>query len=305
MSEDIKHRFGSLRVQQLREGRRAPYKPLLALWSIGRCLADEERLAPYVLTQAKLKELVERFGPNREFAPEVPFVALKNDGVWETDPIPASAIHKGRRPRVPYLVEHNTRGGLLECDFEYLQSNPGVALEIASNLIEQHFKSTLFDAVMAATLGNVLRLSVDNAAIERVNRLKDSYRDPRFRPMVLEAYRERCAVCKMAIYLNENSVALEAAHIKWHSYQGPATVQNGMALCSLHHNLFDEGAFTVLSSNLEVRIAENLQGEGLDQALGQYERRELLWTPALDLQLPNPTYLDWHGKEVFKSPNLL
>lgn len=36
-------------------------------------------------------------------------------------------------------------------------------------------------------------------------------------------------------------MGLEAAHVQWHSQNGSDDVSNGLALCSLHHTLFDLG----------------------------------------------------------------
>src|SRR5437588_7846441 len=46
------------------------------------------------------------------------------------------------------------------------------------------------------------------------------------------------------------SVGLDAAHIRWHQAGGPDREGNGLALCVLHHKLFDLGAFTVSPSGL-------------------------------------------------------
>ena len=37
-------------------------------------------------------------------------------------------------------------------------------------------------------------------------------------------------------------VGLEAAHIRWHQFSGPDINENGLALCSIHHRLFERGA---------------------------------------------------------------
>lgn len=47
-------------------------------------------------------------------------------------------------------------------------------------------------------------------------------------------------------------VGLDAAHIRWHQFNGPATEQNGIALCVMHHKLFDFGAFTIREGRLRV-----------------------------------------------------
>nr|WP_224243330.1 HNH endonuclease [Hyalangium gracile] len=56
-----------------------------------------------------------------------------------------------------------------------------------------------------------------------------------FRARVLHAYERRCAVC-----LLPHEPLLHAAHIRPDSDElGEATVQNGLALCLLHHGAFD------------------------------------------------------------------
>jgi HNH endonuclease len=40
---------------------------------------------------------------------------------------------------------------------------------------------------------------------------------------------------------NGVSVGIEAAHVQWFNFGGPDSLDNGLALCSLHHKLFDVG----------------------------------------------------------------
>ena len=55
----------------------------------------------------------------------------------------------------------------------------------------------------------------------------------------------RCAVCGFDLRLGSVSIALDAAHIRWHQAAGPDQKNNGLALCVLHHKVFDLGAFTL------------------------------------------------------------
>ena len=59
---------------------------------------------------------------------------------------------------------------------------------------------------------------------------------------VLEAYDERCAVCKYDIRFGDRLLGLEAAHIRWHSHDGRDVVPNGLPLCGVHHKALDLGA---------------------------------------------------------------
>ena len=68
-------------------------------------------------------------------------------------------------------------------------------------------------------------------------------------------------------------MGLEAAHIRWHQAGGPDIEGNGMALCSLHHKLFDRGAFT-LDSSFRVIVSDDINGVGAEQVLWAYHQKK-------------------------------
>jgi putative restriction endonuclease len=74
---------------------------------------------------------------------------------------------------------------------------------------------------------------------------------------------------------------------------------NGLALCSLHHKLFDRGAFT-LSDDREILVSELAQGEsGLEDWLLRHHRRPAR-PPQRREDRPDPAHLRWHRREVFR-----
>ncbi|MGE5306496.1 MAG: hypothetical protein ACM3TN_24570 [Alphaproteobacteria bacterium] len=73
-SDEIRDRFNSITVWK-RGGERAPHKPLLALYAIGRVLRGEARMAPYADVDRDLGKLLMEFGPRRQsYLPEYPYV---------------------------------------------------------------------------------------------------------------------------------------------------------------------------------------------------------------------------------------
>jgi len=66
-------------------------------------------------------------------------------------------------------------------------------------------------------------------------------RDPEFLQTVRDAYNECCAVCGVRRETPDGRPEVEAAHIKSVSDGGPDTLENGLALCRLHHWAFDNG----------------------------------------------------------------
>jgi putative restriction endonuclease len=124
-------------------------------------------------------------------------------------------------------------------------------------------------------------------------------RCPKFREKVLQAYEYRCAVCGFDLRMGHTPVALEAAHIKWHQAGGPDEEVNGLALCALHHKLFDRGTFT-LSNKLDVLVSDKANGlMSLEPWLLKYHGKKLHY-PQSTRYTPQDEYLSWHTREVFQ-----
>jgi putative restriction endonuclease len=85
---------------------------------------------------------------------------------------------------------------------------------------------------------------------------------------------------------------LEAVHIQWHNVGGPEIETNGLALCALHHKLFDRSVFTVETHSLKVLRSEHaLSGtRGLTGEL-QHHGKDLL-QPVEEDALPTQENLD-------------
>ena len=200
--------------------------------------------------------------------------------------------------------------------------SPGLAIQVARSLLDAHFPWTRHREVLRA-------VGIEADFVESRRRRRDSG----FRGRVLEAYVYKCAVCGFAVRLGDRPVAIDAAHIRWHQAHGPATVSNGIALCTLHHELFDTGTFTLAGERLQPsrlkysrprrstasaqRVAEVapttdsiprpvvvvtplVTGEGVDEALGRYDGMPVHLPADRDLW-PAPAYLKWHAQQVFRS----
>ena len=98
------------------------------------------------------------------------------------------------------------------------------------------------------------------------------------------------------------AIGLEAAHIKWFQARGPDVVQDGLALCSLHHKIFDLGAFTVLPGNHQIVFSRHLMGGDDTKAKLLAHHGAGLIQPQGRECLPHAEFLAWHRAEVFKEP---
>jgi hypothetical protein len=74
---------------------------------------------------------------------------------------------------------------------------------------------------------------------------------------------------------------------------------DGIALCVLHHKLFDLGAFT-LDKNGVLLVSDQANGsEGFSEALLRHHGARVR-SPQRPEWHPAAAFTDWHGREVFK-----
>ena len=294
-SEAIIQKFQSLNLGQS-GGKRAPHKPLLVMYAIRRLLRDGARLLRYSEIHSNLRRLLEEFGPaEAEPRPYYPFWHLKNDGVWE---IPDAKKIRQTASEDPFkgdLDRHDVSGGFPEIIADQLQNDSALSLEIIQSLLEDHFPYSIHEDILRA-------VEIDSPLQIAKSQRQDSKRrkrDSSFRPKILKAYEEKCAVCGFDAKLEALSIGLEAAHIKWHTEHGPDVVVNGLALCSLHHKLFDRGAFT-LSEERELLVSGKVgRSVGSEEWLMRFHGEQIN-LPQREHDYPALEFIDWHFNEVFK-----
>ena len=116
-----------------------------------------------------------------------------------------------------------------------------------------------------------------------------------FRVLVTEAYGRACAVT------GEHSLpALDAAHIRPFSKNGPHEVRNGLLLRADLHRLFDQGYLTV-TPELCLEVRKRLRAD-YDNGRTYYPLHGAkLRNPAMGPQAPANEYLQWHNEKVFLS----
>jgi putative restriction endonuclease len=288
---EIREKFRELAVWR-RGDERAPHKPLLLLLAFGEYRRGANRLLPFADLDPVLRKLLEEFGPPRKsHHPEYPFWHLQSDGVWQLETAGPPMIRETRsNPPKSELIKLKAAGGLTEGLHNALIADPALLSEIARDLLEEHFPATLHDDILEA-----VGLDLELAGPGRAKR------DPRFRDDVIMSYEYRCAVCGFDMRLGDALVALEAAHIRWHQAGGPSTVDNGLALCSMHHKLFDRGAFTV-STRHQVEVSQLVNGStGVEEWLLSFHGGPVR-VPDRPDRVPNLRYLKWHRGEVFRQP---
>ncbi|WP_347106115.1 phosphorothioated DNA-binding restriction endonuclease [Streptomyces sp. CB03238] len=283
-------------------GRRAPHKPLLVLWLLGRFAASGSTAVTYEEAEEPVSRLINDFGPavtSRTRAREraaMPFVHLERE-LWDLRDMDGSRIGPDAPERGSWLRARGAHGRLRP-EAETLLTDPVTLADAARLLLEQHFTAVL-EAPICDAAGLDLT-ALDEAAYAPARR-KRRARRAGFAEEVLQAYAYACAFCGFDGALGRNPVGLEAAHVRWHSQDGPDEVDNGLALCSLHHTLFDLGVLGLLP-DLRIQVsqlyvARSRSGRAIDALHGQPTSPPRPGRPTID-----PRFVLWHGQQVFKRP---
>ena len=124
--------------------------------------------------------------------------------------------------------------------------------------------------------------------------------NPNFQSDVMNAYKEKCAVCGFRVRFENQPIALEVTYIKSPKAGGPDAEENGLALCSLHHELFNKGAFT-LSENLHVLVSKHTKGKGTEDWLKKFHGEKMKFPPH-QIYYPRIHFTDWHFRNRFRGP---
>ncbi len=287
--EQILQKFETLR-QWGSGGERAPHKPLLVLYAIGKMLRGEDRFISYADDiEENLENLLREFGPRRDrYNPHFPFWRLQNDGIWEVSDADKIGLTPSGDAHITDLRNYNVSGGFNETISEQLQNDSELTFDIIQSLLDAHFPPSLHEDILQ-TVDIELPLQAFDTKTHVSN----------FRKDVLRAYEYKCAICGFDVKLGTSPIALEASHIKWQKAGGPDEAVNGLALCVMHHKLFDRGAFT-LSKRLEILVSDDAHGtKGFQEWLMDFHRQKIN-LPQRRSYYPEMDFIGWHVREVFR-----
>ena len=278
-----------------RGGKRAPHKPLLLLYVLGRIQdAGSNVVLRYVDVEAPLQLLLDDFGPPKKSTPAFPFRRLANDGLW------VITTRDGQEAKdEPASLRRLDAIGQLESEFaDSLIGDPTLLVRCARYLLEQNFPESLHRQIAGA-----VGLDLEGSDLESVIPIGEKRRrSQKFREDVLLAYEYRCAMCGYEGRLGRDVVGLEAAHVRWWALDGPDQLENGLALCNMHHLLLDRGVLGV-SQDRRVAVSRHFTGHtsAASAVVLSLAGREI-GEPQPGLPLVDERHLDWHREQVFRGP---
>ncbi|MFJ8433845.1 phosphorothioated DNA-binding restriction endonuclease [Kitasatospora sp. NPDC094019] len=279
---------------------RAPHKPLLLLYALGSFQRDADGELRYSAVEEELKRLLEEYGPSRATTPAYPFHHLVSDGVWEvrTDQglgSPGSGVRVLRSSGAAGRLAPELRAAL--------RRDPALLGRLARVLLDFHFPPSLHTDLCEAVgldLDPAEAAGVTGGGPGGTGRAARRQRDRRMRELVLTAYEFQCAFCGYDGMLGASTVGLEAAHVRWWSYEGPDEVDNGLCLCSLHHKLFDKGVLG-LGEGRRILVSQRFVGRG---EASRQQVLALAGRPVIGPQAGVPPvagrHRQWHAEQVFR-----
>jgi putative restriction endonuclease len=197
----------------------------------------------------------------------------------------SAGLRRAMRERVPLVYFHALQPGLYVAAWPvFVVGDDPAALRFTMQV----------DDVSAAMLGASAELRVaddhDTARRAYVTRaVEQRLHQVAFRQRVIRAYQERCALCSL-----RHTELLDAAHITPDTDpEGLPIVQNGIALCKLHHAAFDRFFFAVTPDyRVTVRPSVLAESDGpmLVVGLQQIHGRPIL-LPRRPAERPDPARL--------------
>jgi putative restriction endonuclease len=282
-------------------GIRAPHKPLLLLWLFGRFTAVGSTVVTYAEAEEPVSALINEFGPRMASATAarrratLPFVHLERE-LWNLRDGAGAEIGPDAPERGAWLTECGAVGRL-QPDVEQLLADPGTLAAAARLLLDLHFTPGL--SPMICEQAGLDLAVLELAASTGVTVARRKVRRAGFAEEVLRAYAYQCAMCGFDGALGRNPVGLQAAHVRWHSQDGPDVVANGMALCALHHTPFDLGVLGLTAERRirvsDLYVARSDAGRAVDRLAGQALIVPRPGRPVVELD-----HISWHGRQVFK-----
>src|SRR4051812_33870313 len=286
IASEALERLASLRQHQ-RNGRRAPHKPLLLLLALGRLAAKGSSATPWSVAEQQLADLISEFGPPSRTAPAqsaaYPFTHLRSDKVWVLDrDVPMDNLTP---------LREGVTGQLEQSLERLLLGQPDAIPAVARSIVDSHFPSTVAPDVLLAVGFDPDEPAPGTAGDPAIRR-----RSAAWRVEVIEAWDRQCAFCGFDGQAGGVPVGLEAAHVRWFALDGPDSLDNGLALCMLHHKLFDRGMLG-LSDDLSIVVSRHFTARTRN-GRAVYELHGHRLTARPGTPLPAALQVRWHQGQV-------
>jgi putative restriction endonuclease len=293
MQDKVLELFSGIQVNR-EHGFIKPHKYLVLLLALRELRENKTSALAWNESSSKIERLIEQFNNKKNVNAKNPFFRLSSDAIWEVTPkFDAEA-------KFSDLQRENPVGKLSsEVEIQLLQ-NPELFARVIRLILDTAFTDSIYEDVLVAVGFDPHEILYANPFT--VLDIAKRRRDPQWPRKILQAWENQCAFCGYDGKIDNTPVGIDAAHIRWFNQEGPDELDNGLALCTLHHRLLDRGV-------LGFRDPETLTVSASFAAVSEsgkrvYDLHDSKLEPRIGTELPAIEYVEWHTENIFRGETL-
>lgn len=271
-----------------------PHKYLVLLLALRELRATNTSALHWNESSSHIERLITQFNNKKNVNARNPFFRLTSDGIWEVSPkFDADA-------KLSDLQRENPVGQLSSDIERSLLEDPELFAKVVRLILDTAFTDSIYEDVLTAVGFDPHEILYSNPVSN--SEVTKKRRDPQWPGKILQAWENRCAFCGYDGKIDNAPVGLDAAHVRWFNQDGPDSLNNGLALCTLHHRLLDRGVLgfkdpeTLTVSSSFAAISES--GKRV------YDLHDSQLKPRVGTQLPAIEYVEWHTENIFRGDAL-
>ena len=263
------------------------HKPLLLLLTISEVIHGHKNQFLYDDLEPSLTSLLSRYGlkNTKTINPQYPFIYLAgNAAIWHCTVEKGTLKHPDAASRKDLLGAF----GFFSTEFYQFISSKNNAILCIQHLLDSYWPEA-YHAEILYDLGVFELRSTQNSA------KKD--RSKKFVEEVLDAYERKCAICHQSIRLGDTLVGIDACHLKPIQHFGDDHINNGIALCKIHHWAIDRGAISI-SHEMSLMVSKKLNGNKLFEYFTTFENQSV-FIPRDKFLALNEKNIAYHNRYIF------
>lgn len=264
------------------------HKPLLLLLTIGKVYNGHKNHFLFDELEYELTSLISKYGLKNtsKVQAQYPFIYLaSNSSIWICSKDKNDLAHPDAASRKELLGST----GSFSHEFYNFLLDPTNLFNTVELVLNQYWP----DAYHTELLNDV---GIYNFCFGKALAQKN-VRGRKFVEIVLDAYERKCAICHQSIRLGDALVGIDACHVKPIQHFGDDNVNNGIALCKIHHWALDRGAISI-SQEMNLLVSRKLNGNKLFDFFTCFENKSLFIPRDSSFELSRIN-TEYHTKYIF------
>ena len=268
------------------------HKPLLLLLAIAELMNRRENHFLYREMEGSMRMLLAKYGlkNTKKLNPFFPFFHLSSDPLLWQCSVDKCRVNLSGSVSRSLMLEASAQ---FPAEFFDFLSVTGNAESVVTALLKNFWPEAYHDDILT-DLG-----IEDLIGKSQAMKAERQRRGRQFVEEVLDCYERKCAICEQSVRLGDALMGIDACHVKPIQHFGEDVVNNGIALCKLHHWAFDRGAISI-SKEMELLVSPKLNGSRIEMYYHEYSGKPLFVprNPSAVLLEENVQY---HRRYIFES----